>query len=88
MKTLIITTTNSGETLRIVEYNTIGEAKKFNRLNQARMEYDTITPTRIKLLKKGNVLEARTIPTGYRCYLFWDQELCDLELYPNSNQID
>ena len=85
MKTQIITTRNSGEDLRQEEFSTIKEAGRFNRLGHANLTLDTTSKTRVSLLKSGDIQESRIIPAGYRVYLFWDDELCDLEVFTNQH---
>jgi len=85
MKTQIITTRNSGENLRQMDFDCVKEAKRFNRLDRANRTLDTTSLTRISLLKRGETLESRYVPSGCRVYLFWDADLCDLEVFPNQN---
>jgi len=84
MKTQIITTRNSGQVLRQEEFNTVKEAARYNRLTRANLTLDTTSKTRVFLLKKGDILDSRYIPAGYRAYLFWDADLCDLVVCAGS----
>jgi|GEM_PF-5271418 hypothetical protein len=84
MKTIIVTTRNSGENLKMLGYESVKDAGKHNRLSKAQLTLDTTSKTRVSLLKQGDIIESRTIYTGCRVYLFWDPELCDLEVYPDQ----
>jgi hypothetical protein len=85
MKVQIITTRNSGENLRQEEFDIVKEAGKFNRLDRANLTIDTTSITRVFLFKRGVIQDICYVPSGYRVYLFWDRELCDLEVFPFQN---
>jgi hypothetical protein len=85
MKTIIVTTRNSGEDLRLQEFEFVKDAGKHSRLDRANLTIDTTSKTRVSLSKQGDILQNRAIESGYRVYLFWDDELCDLEVFTNQH---